>query len=252
MSNKIAIISGASRGLGKNTALHLARQGVDIIGTYHSREDEAQNVVAEIEALGGKAKMLQLDVGDSGRFETFATQVSALLSAYFKAERFDFLVNNAGVGMYASCAETTEAQFDQLMKVHLKGPFFLTQKLLPLIADGGRIVNLSSGLARFSPIGYAAYASMKGGIEVWTRYLANELGPRGITVNAIAPGAIETDFGGGTVRDNKDVNAWVAANTAMKRAGLPDDIGAAISMLLGDGGRWITAQRIEVSGGMFV
>jgi len=252
MSNKIAIITGASRGLGKNTALHLARQGVDIIGTYHSREDEALSVVAEIEALGGKAKMLQLDVGDSSRFETFATQVSALLSAYFKAERFDFLVNNAGVGMYASCAETTEAQFDQLMKVHLKGPFFLTQKLLPLIADGGRIVNLSSGLARFSPIGYAAYASMKGGIEVWTRYLANELGPRGITVNAIAPGAIETDFGGGTVRDNKDVNAWVAANTAMKRAGLPDDIGAAISMLLGDGGRWITAQRIEVSGGMFV
>jgi NAD(P)-dependent dehydrogenase (short-subunit alcohol dehydrogenase family) len=252
MSNKIAIITGASRGLGKNTALHLARQGVDIIGTYHSREDDAQTVVAEIEALGVKAKMLQLDVGDSSRFETFAAQVSALLSAHFKAERFDFLVNNAGVGMYASCAETTEAQFDQLMNVHLKGPFFLTQKLIPLIADGGRIVNISSGLARFSPIGYAAYASMKGAIEVWTRYLANELGPRGITVNAIAPGAIETDFGGGTVRDNQDVNAWVAANTAMGRAGVPDDIGAAIAMLLGDGGRWITAQRIEVSGGMFV
>jgi NAD(P)-dependent dehydrogenase (short-subunit alcohol dehydrogenase family) len=252
MSNKIAIITGASRGLGKNTALHLARQGVDIIGTYHSREDDAQKVVAEIEALGVKAKMLQLDVGDSSRFETFAAQVSTVLGAYFKAERFDFLVNNAGVGMYASCAETTEAQFDQLMNVHLKGPFFLTQKLIPLIADGGRIVNISSGLARFSPIGYAAYASMKGGIEVWTRYLANELGPRGITVNAIAPGAIETDFGGGTVRDNQDVNAWVAANTAMGRAGVPDDIGAAIAMLLGDGGRWITAQRIEVSGGMFV
>lgn len=252
MSNKIAIITGASRGLGKNTALHLARQGIDIIGTYHSREDEAQRVVAEIEALGGKAKMLQLDVADSGHFEAFATQVSALLSAYFKAECFDFLVNNAGVGLYASCAQTTEAQFDQLMNVHLKGPFFLTQKLLPLIADGGRIVNLSSGLARFSPIGYAAYASMKGGIEVWTRYLANELGPRGITVNAVAPGAIETDFGGGSVRDNAEVNAWVAANTAMGRAGLPDDIGAAIAMLLGDGGRWITAQRIEVSGGMFV
>jgi NAD(P)-dependent dehydrogenase (short-subunit alcohol dehydrogenase family) len=252
MSNKIAIITGASRGLGKNTALHLARQGVDIIGTYHSREDDAQKVVAEIEALGVKARMLQLDVGDSSRFETFAAQVSTLLSAYFKAERFDFLVNNAGVGMYASCAETTEAQFDQLMNVHLKGPFFLTQKLIPLIADGGRIVNISSGLARFSPIGYAAYASMKGAIEVWTRYLANELGPRGITVNAIAPGAIETDFGGGTVRDNQDVNAWVAANTAMGRAGVPDDIGAAIAMLLGDGGRWITAQRIEVSGGMFV
>jgi NAD(P)-dependent dehydrogenase (short-subunit alcohol dehydrogenase family) len=252
MSQKIAIITGASRGLGKSTALHLARQGVAVIGTYHSREDEAQRVVAEIESLGGKARMLQLDVGDSSRFETFAAQVSALLSADFKAERFDFLVNNAGVGLYASCAETTEAQFDQLMQVHFKGPFFLTQKLLPLIADGGRIVNISSGLARFSPLGYAAYASMKGGIEVWTRYLANELGPRGITVNAVAPGAIETDFGGGTVRDNADVNAWIASNTAMGRAGLPDDIGAAVSMLLGEGGRWITAQRIEASGGMFV
>jgi len=252
MSNKIAIITGASRGLGKSTALSVARLGVDVIGTYHSREGEAHSVAAEIEALGGKAKMLQLDVGDSSGFETFATQVSALLSGYFKAERVDFLVNNAGVGMYASCADTTEAQFDQLMKVHFKGPFFLTQTLLPLIADGGRIVNISSGLARFSPVGYAAYASMKGAIEVWTRYLANELGPRGITVNALAPGAIETDFGGGTVRDNADVNAWVAANTALGRAGLPDDIGAAIAMLLGDGGRWITAQRIEASGGMFV
>lgn len=252
MSNKIAIITGASRGLGKSTALHLARQGIDIIGTYHNREDQALAVIAEVEALGGKARMLQLDVGDSDGFDLFAAQVSALLGTYFNAERFDYLVNNAGIGLYASCEQTTEAQFDQLMKVHFKGPFFLTQKLLPLIADGGRIVNLSSGLARFSPVGYAAYASMKGAIEVWTRYLANELGPRGITVNAIAPGAIETDFGGGTVRDNAEVNAWVSANTAMGRAGQPDDIGAAVSMLLGEGGRWITAQRIEVSGGMFV
>lgn len=252
MSNKIAIITGASRGLGKSTALHLAAQGVDIIGTYHSNVAEAQNVLAHIEALGGRGKMLQLDVGNSGRFEGFAGQVQALLSAYFKVERFDFLVNNAGVAAHASFADTTEAQFDQLVNVHLKGSFFLTQKLLPLIADGGRIVNITTGLTRFSPVGYAAYAAMKGAVEVWTRYLANELGPRGINVNSLAPGAIATDFGGGAVRDNSDVNAWVASNTAMGRAGQPDDIGAAVAMLLSDGGRWITAQRIEASGGMFV
>lgn len=252
MSNKIAIITGASRGLGKSAALHLAVQGVDIIGTYHSNVAEAQNVLAQIEALGGRAKMLQLDVGDSGRFEGFAEQVATLLSAYFKADRFDYLVNNAGVAAHSSFVDTTEAQFDQLMNVHLKGSFFLTQKLLPLIADGGRILNITTGLTRFSPVGYAAYAAMKGAVEVWTRYLANELGPRGINVNSLAPGAIATDFGGGAVRDNSDVNAWVASNTAMGRAGQPDDIGAAVAMLLGEGGRWITAQRIEASGGMFV
>jgi NAD(P)-dependent dehydrogenase (short-subunit alcohol dehydrogenase family) len=252
MSNKIAIITGASRGLGKSAALHLAAHGVDIIGTYHSNVDEAQNVITEIEALGGRAKMLQLDIGDSRRLEGFVQQVQALLSAYFKAEHVDFLVNNAGVAAHASFADTSEAQFDQLFNVHLKGSFFLTQKLLPLIVDGGRIINITTGLTRFSPVGYAAYAAMKGAVEVWTRYLANELGPRGINVNSLAPGAIATDFGGGAVRDNADVNAWVAANTAMGRAGQPDDIGAAVAMLLGEGGKWITAQRIEASGGMFV
>ncbi|MEQ7921648.1 SDR family oxidoreductase [Xanthomonas sp. WHRI 1810A] len=252
MSNKIAIITGASRGLGKSAALHLAAQGVDIIGTYHSNVQASRNVIAEIEALGGRAKMLQLDVGNSASFEGFVGQVQALLRDAFHTEHFDFLVNNAGVGAHASFAETTEAQFDQLMNVHFKGSFFLTQKLLPVMADGGRIINITTGLTRFSPVGYAAYAAMKGAVEVWTRYLANELGPRGITVNSLAPGAIATDFSGGTVRDNADVNAWVAGSTAMGRVGQPDDIGAAVAMLLGEGGKWITAQRIEASGGMFL
>ena len=252
MNKKIALITGASRGLGKSTALHLAAQGVDVIGTYYSKQAEAQAVVAEIEALGGRAHMLQLDVSDSSSFDAFSAQVAQTLGDVFQASQFDFLVNNAGVGIYNSFAETSEAQFDQLVDIHFKGPFFLTQKLLPLLADGGRIVNVSSGLARFSLVGYAAYASMKGAIEVWTRYLAKELGPRGINVNVLAPGAIATDFGGGTTRDNPEVNKQVASLTALGRVGEADDIGAAISMLLGDGGKWINGQRIEASGGIFL
>ncbi|WP_137888402.1 SDR family NAD(P)-dependent oxidoreductase [Pseudomonas sp. 2FE] len=252
MSRKIALITGASRGLGKNTALHLAAQGIDIIGTYHSKAAEAQALVSEIESLGGRAAMLQLDVSDSSTFEAFAEQVANALHKVFGRERFDFLINNAGIGTHASFAETTEAQFDQLVNIQLKGPFFLTQQLLPLLADQGRIINISTGLARFTLPGYAAYAAMKGGIEVWTRYLAKELGPRGITANVLAPGAIETDFGGGVVRDNAEVNRYIASNTALGRVGLPDDIGGAISVLLADGGRWITGQRIEASGGMFL
>ncbi|NQD94279.1 SDR family oxidoreductase [Pseudomonas sp. CrR25] len=252
MTRKIALITGASRGLGKNAALHLAAQGIDIIGTYHSQASEAQALVGEIEKLGGRAAMLQLDVSNSASFDAFAAQVAQVLSGTFDRERFDFLINNAGIGIYASCAETTEAQFDQLVNIQLKGPFFLTQKLLPLIADQGRIVNISTGLARFTLPGYGAYAAMKGGIEVWTRYLAKELGSRGITVNVLAPGAIETDFGGGVVRDNSEVNQYIAANTVLGRVGLPDDIGGAISVLLADGGRWINGQRIEASGGMFL
>ncbi len=249
---KIALITGASRGLGKSAALHLAAQGVDILGTYHSRADEAQALVTQIEQLGGRAAMLQLDVSQSATFTGFADQVTDALKDVFAQDQFDFLVNNAGIGIHASFAETTEAQFDQLVAIQFKGPFFLTQKLLPLIRDGGRILNVSSGLARFSLPGYAAYAAMKGAMEVLTRYQAKELGARGISVNILAPGAIETDFGGGAVRDNANLNAMVANNTALGRAGLPDDIGGAVALLLADGGQWITGQRIEASGGMFL
>ena len=249
---RIALVTGGSRGLGRSTALKLAEQGVDILLTYKSNEAEAHAVVQAIQALGRRAVALPLDVGDSQSFAAFAQSVKATLSGTWQRERFDHLVNNAGVGAHASFAETTEEQFDLLCKVHLKGTFFLTQALLPLIEDGGRIVNTSSGLARFTFPGYAAYAAMKGGIEVLTRYMARELAPRGITVNTIAPGAIATDFGGGTVRDDEHLNAQIAAVTTLGRVGLPDDIGGAVAALLSEGNRWITGQRIEVSGGMLL
>jgi len=252
MSSKIAIVTGGSRGLGRNTALALAGQGVDVIFTYRSNQVEAQAVAQQIEQAGRQALALQLDVARSDTLDAFAAQVADALTQRWQRDNFDFLVNNAGIGIHAAFAETTEAQFDELMNIHLKGPFFLTQKLLPLIADGGRIVNLSSGLARFALPGYAAYAAMKGGIEVLTRYMAKELGARGIAVNAVAPGAIATDFGGGVVRDNEQVNRGIAANTALGRVGQPDDIGGAIAALLRDENRWINAQRIEISGGMFL
>lgn len=251
-STPIALVTGGSRGLGRSMALHLAAQGSDLIVTYRSQEAEAQDVVRRIQALGRRAVALQLDVADSRGFADFAARVKQALAATWQRERFDHLVNNAGVGVHASFEETTEEQFDLLVAVHLKSTFFLTQKLLPLIADGGRIVNVSSGLARFSFPGYAAYAAMKGGIEVLGRYMAKELGPRRIAVNTIAPGAIETDFGGGAVRDNAQLNAQVAGVTAMGRVGLPDDIGAAVAALLSPGNGWMTGQRIEVSGGMML
>lgn len=246
----IALITGANRGLGKNAALKLAETGVDLIITYRNNADEANAVVAEIRALGRHAVALQLDVADTRGFADFAGAVGRVLASDWQCTQFDYLVNNAGSGVHASIADTTEAQFDDMVNVHLKGVFFLTQKLLPLLADGGRIVNLSSGLARFSNPGYAAYAAMKGGVEVLSRYMAQELGARGIAVNVVAPGAIETDFGGGVVRDNPAVNAHIASVTALGRVGLPDDIGGAIASLLQPGNRWITGQRIEVSGGM--
>jgi NAD(P)-dependent dehydrogenase (short-subunit alcohol dehydrogenase family) len=247
----IALVTGASRGLGRSIVLKLAEQGSDIVLTYKSNEAEAHEVVRRIQALGRKAVALQLDVAESAGFAAFAERVRGVLAGTWQRERFDRLVNNAGVGAHAPFAETTEAQFDLLVAVHLKAAFFLTQKLLPLIEDGGRIVNISSGLARFSFPGYAAYAAMKGGVEVLTRYLAKELGPRRIAVNTVAPGAIETDFGGGAVRDNRELNAQIASLTAQGRVGLPDDIGSAVAALLADGG-WITGQRIEVSGGMLL
>ncbi|WP_408003428.1 SDR family NAD(P)-dependent oxidoreductase [Pseudomonas antarctica] len=218
----------------------------------HGGARQAQAVVEQIEASGGRAAMLQLDVSQSGCFNAFVGQVATLLKDVFAQDHFNFLINNAGIGAHASFADTTEEQFDHLVAIHFKAPFFLTQKLLPLISDGGRVINISSGLARFSLPGYSAYASMKGAVEVLSRYQAKELGPRAITVNTLAPGAIATDFSGGAVRDNPDVNAMVANNTALGRAGLPDDIGGAISSLLADGSHWITGQRIEASGSMFL
>ncbi|MGH9467566.1 MAG: SDR family NAD(P)-dependent oxidoreductase [Terriglobales bacterium] len=248
MPNPIAIITGASRGLGRNTAIHLARRGAEIIFTYRSREPEAASLVGEIEALGRKATALRLNTGDIAAFDGFVAEVRATLARWGR-DRFDYLVNNAGGSLHVPFAETTEAQFDEIVNVHFKGVFFLTQKLLPLMRDGGRIVNLSSGLARFVLPGTSAYGAAKGAIEVLTRYLAKELGPRGITVNAVAPGAIATDFSGGMVRDNPEVNRHVASTTALGRAGVPDDIGPMIAALLSDENRWVNAQRIEVSGG---
>lgn len=248
----IALITGGSRGLGKSAALKLAEQGCDVILTYRSQAAQADEVVAQITRMGRRAVALPLDVGDSRGFGDFAAQVRRTLAQHWQTDRFDFLVNNAGMGHTAPFAETTEAQFDELMNVHLKGPFFLTQALLPLLRDGGRIVNVSSGLARFALPGYAAYAVMKGGVEVLTRFLAKELGARGISVNTLAPGAVETDFGGGAVRDNAELNAAIASQTALGRVGQPDDIGGALAALLAPGSHWVNAQRIEVSGGQMI
>lgn len=251
-TSKIALVTGGSRGLGKNMALSLARKGLDVILTYNSKKEEALEVVREIEQLGQKAAALQLNVGESGTFDAFIERVRSLLAETFKASAIDFLINNAGIGIRVPYEETTEAQFDTLFNIQLKGPFFLTQKALPVIADGGEIINVSTGVARFAFPGYAAYAAMKGAMEVLTRYQAKELGQRGIRSNIIAPGAIETDFGGGAARDNAEVNSFISSVTALGRVGLPDDIGGVVAFLCTDDAKWINAQRIEVSGGMML
>jgi len=248
-TNKIALVTGGSRGLGKNMAINLAKKGIDVLLTYHRNKEEADKVIAEIQSLGQRAAALQLDAGNVKSFNSFFEQVRATLTEVMGSANFDFLINNAGTALYSPFAETTEEQFDEALNIHYKGVYFLTQKALNLINDGGRIINISSGLARFSFPGSSAYGSMKGAVEVLTRYLAKELGPRRISANVVAPGAIETDFGGGRVRDNKEYNDMISGLTSLGRVGLPDDIGGVVAFLCTEDAKWINGQRIEVSGG---
>jgi len=249
-SPRIALITGANRGIGRSAALHLARDGVDVILTYRSHPEEAAAVVAELRALGRSAVALRLDAGDTGSFAAFADEVAGALRDTWGRDRLDVLVNNGGMSIAGAFADVTEDDFDRLVDVHFKGVFFLTQRLLPLLSDDGSILNVSSGLARFTSPQRVAYGSVKGAVEVLTRYLAEELGPRGITVNVIAPGAVATDFGDGLVRDTPEIAEHIASVTALRRIAVADDIGSAIAALLSPGNRWMTGQRIEVSGGM--
>ena len=250
ISNKIALVTGGSRGLGKDMALSLAKEGLNVILTYNSKKEEALAVVKEIEATGQKAAAIQLNTAETKGFDDFYKEVADVLKETFQADHFDFLINNAGIGINSSFAETTEETFDLLMNIQYKGVFFIAQKALPLLNDGGGIINISSGLTRFSNPGYSVYASLKGAIEVLTKYQATELGSRGIRVNVVAPGAIETDFGGGVVRDNAQINKHIAGATALGRVGRPDDIGSVVAFLCTDKAKWVNAQRIEVSGGV--
>jgi NAD(P)-dependent dehydrogenase (short-subunit alcohol dehydrogenase family) len=249
-TTRIALITGGNRGIGRATALALATEGVGSLITYRANEDEAASVVAEVEALGCKAVALKLDTAAHGTFDTFAESVADALRSTWSQQHFDFLVNNAGMSIPGTLADFSEPDFDRLVDVQFKGVFFLTQRLSSLLADGGSIVNLSSGLTRFTGPGRIVYASVKGAVEVMTRYLAEELGPRQITVNTIAPGAVATDFSGGMLRDNPELQEHIASLTALGRYAVPEDIGGAIAALLGDGNRWVTGQRIEVSGGV--
>ncbi|WP_241073553.1 SDR family NAD(P)-dependent oxidoreductase [Achromobacter insuavis] len=248
----VSLVTGASRGLGRNTASSIARHGGDVIVTYREGKDAADAVVADIRALGRKAVALRLDTSKVSSFPDFVLAVRAALRDTWGRDTFDHLINNAGHGEMTAFSATTQAQFDALFDVHVKGVFFLTQSLLPALADGGRIINVSSGLTRVSFPGFSAYAAAKGAVETLTVYLARELGGRGITANVVAPGAIETDFLGGAVRDTPDYNDAFANMTALGRVGVPDDIGPMIASLLGPANRWVNGQRIEVSGGQSI
>ena len=249
---KIALVTGGSRGLGRDMALSLADTGIDVILTFHSNREEAEKVVSEIESKGRRATALQLDTGKVGTFDAFYDRVGRYLQAETGQGKFDYLINNAGVALYQPIAETTEASFDNIINIHYKGVVFLTKQALPLLNDGGGIVNISSGLARFAFPGSAVYGSAKGAVEVFTRYLAKELGDRKIRANTVAPGAIATDFGGGRVRDDAQTNQQVSSMTALGRVGQAEDIGSIVAFLCSEGGRWINGQRIEASGGMML
>ncbi|HVW92163.1 MAG TPA: SDR family oxidoreductase [Devosia sp.] len=246
---RIALVTGGSRGLGRSTAIELAKRSADSVVTYNSNKAEADKTVAEIAGLGRKAVALQLDTSNTKGFDAFVAALREALSANWGRESFDYLVNNAGTALYSPIAETTEEQLDGIYNIHFKGVFFLTQKLLPVIADGGRIVNISSGLARMTLPGSAGYGAMKAAVETLTRYMAKELGPRGITVNVVAPGAVQTDFGGGRIRNSPEMQKMLASVTALGRVAVADDIGPMIASLLDDANHWVTGQRIEVSGG---
>lgn len=247
--NKIAVVTGGSRGLGKNMALALAKKGIDVLLTFNNNREAADEVVAAIQSLGQNAFALQLDTSKVKSFDNFLGRVREILQSNTGSPNFDFLINNAGIGLYRMAVETTEEELDEIIDIHYKGVFFLTQKALPFLNDGGGIINISSGLTRITMPGSSIYGSIKGAVEVLTRYLAKELGSRKIRVNVVAPGAIETDFGGGRTRDNKEINERIASITALGRVGLPDDIGGVIAFLCTDDARWINGQRIEVSGG---
>jgi NAD(P)-dependent dehydrogenase (short-subunit alcohol dehydrogenase family) len=251
-ANKVALVTGGSRGLGRDMAIQLARKDFNVIITYNSNAEAASKVTEEVQVLGKKAVALQLDVAQASSYDAFIDEVKRTLSSNFNTNQIHSLVNNAGTGIYAPFEHTTEQQFDDMVNIHLKAAFFLTQKMLPLLSDGGSIVNISSGLARFSSSNYSAYAIMKAAIESLTRYQALELGSRKIRVNTVAPGAIETDFGGGVVRDVKEINEMIAHETALGRVGLPDDIGGVVAFLCTNDAKWVNAQRIEVSGGMHI
>lgn len=247
--SKIVLVTGGSRGLGKNMAVSLAKKGLDVIITYNTNKAEADNVVAEIVNLRQKACAFQLNVMETSNYDTFIELLTSTLKSNFNTDKIDFLINNAGFIHHVDYTETNEQQFNDMLQVHLKAPFFLTQKVLNIFNDHGGIVNISSGLTRFTTSGFSAYAAMKGAIETLTKYQAKELGERKIRVNIVAPGAIETDIMGGIARDNPEMNQYLASQTALGRVGLPDDIGGVVAFLCTDDAKWVNAQCIEVSGG---